>query len=669
MPTAGAKSGGGGPGAGAIRAGSAFIEIFANDTKLTRVLNGLKSRLQAVGSLFTTAGAGLAAGGAAILAPIAGVFSEVIDRGTELKLVADQFGTTTEAVSSLAYAAETAGVDLQGFGDITKDLSAKITEAANGNDEAFRAMGLSAKALLGLPLDQQYGAIADALAGVEDPQKRVALAMQVMGEGGRKLVPILAKGSGELARLAGEARDVGAVMSGETAGQAAELGKTFAKTWSSIKYAILEVGVALLPQADTIAEYAASVRDVAKSAREWISENKGVVLAVTGLGAGLIAAGAALIGLGVASSAAAAGLGVLSGALGLVLSGVGALLSPVGLAVAAGVALGAGLIYLVAQTEQGAAGFELMGSAVRTVGQELKAGFADAVGIATQAWGGITNAIKAGRIDLAAEVGFKGLQLGWAKVVLYFQKKWNEFKGFFVDAWHDLWMLVEIGFVTFVGEIEKIWETMTTRIAQAFILAIKYAIDSQLAPIAKMLELVGADENAADVRGVTSGLGDAFNRLGAGLAGKLAKVDERVKDDQSKVIKDAQKAEAERLKARGDALAQAQAEVNQAEAQFAEVIANAAQAAADAGLARAFGGIGGKIGEMFGARPLPSPEAVRSSIQGTFATPFADRQFGRGSGDRLTKAAEKTAKNSEALQKLPQLQVAMERLAKALTFQ
>lgn len=675
MPVGGSKSGGGGGSAksGDIRAGGAFWELYTKDG-ISGTLDKLSKRAKAFGSLLMKGGAGLAAGGAAILAPIAGVFKEAIDRGTEIKLLADRFGTTTEKLSELGYAFETAGVDLNGFSDTVKDLSGKISQAADGQDEAFRRVGLSAKALVGLPLDEQFAAVADAISAVNNPTDQTRVAMDLLGESGLKLLPVLKRGSAGLRELGEEGRDAGRVMSGETAAQAESLSKTFHQTWSTIKAAILSVGEALLPQADEIKAFAASVRDVAKAVRVWIQDNKGVVLTVAGVGAALIAAGAALAAVGAGVSLAGTALVGLKAivlgtiaVLGVLKASILAILSPVGLAIAVGAALGAGLIYLVAQTEQGAAGFKMIGNAAKTVGQEMKAGFADALGITMRAWGGIQDAIKGGRIDLAAEVGFKGLQLGWAKVLLYFQKKWNEFKGFFVDAWYDLWMLAEIGFVVFVGKIEKIWDTVTTRIAQAFILAIKYAIDSQLAPIARMLELVGADENAADVRNVTSGLGDAFNNLGAGLAGKLAGVDKRVGDETSRIVSDAQKAEAERLKARAEKLAGAQAAVDQAEGEFAQAIADAAQAARQTGKSwwrDAADFLAGRAAER-----LPTPTQLSSSIKGGFYGDRAAGQFAYGDksiGERQLTTQKQIAKNTAPL---PEIKNGLAGLAGALTFQ
>jgi predicted outer membrane protein len=431
----GGKSGGGAS-AGAIRAGAAFVEFFGKD-RLSPVLDALKAKFNSVGSFLTRiGGAGLAAG-TAVLAPVAGLFTAAVERGKDLQLLADRMGTTTEAVSSLAYAFETIGVQADQFADAVKGLQQKLSTAADGQDETFRRLGLNARELMNLPLEDQFARIADALSRVSSPADQARFAMEALGEVGLKVLPALKNGSLDLAELKKEAGDVGATMSGEDARRATEVAKSTAKAWSAIKYAVMEVGMALLPQSGHVKDFAGGVSSLAKRTREWVGENKALVLAVVGVGAGLAAGGAALIGFGLAAKTAGVALGVAAGAVGLVKAAVLALLSPVGLAVAA---VGGIAAVFLTQTEAG-----------RAFVADTRAGFEDFAATAKEAWGGVSAALAKGDLGQAARVGLSFVSLEWAKATLFWTEVWNKFKASVVDGWRDLVTMIAGGWAE-IGE-------------------------------------------------------------------------------------------------------------------------------------------------------------------------------------------------------------------------
>jgi hypothetical protein len=70
-------------------------------------------------------------------------------------------------------------------------LQRKIYEAANGNKTAaqsFRDLGVSALGLQKLAPAEQFAAISNAIAGIEDPAKRAAMALEIFGRGGSELL-------------------------------------------------------------------------------------------------------------------------------------------------------------------------------------------------------------------------------------------------------------------------------------------------------------------------------------------------------------------------------------------------------------------------------------------------------------------------------------------------
>jgi hypothetical protein len=151
MPTGGKGSSGGGggkAGSGDIRAGGAFVELFARDN-LTKVLDKLKSRVAAAGKTFQEAGKKGALAGAAILAPITALFVGGVNRVADTARMARQFQIPIELMGRLQYAAEAAGVSVQDVMNDTqgrfRDLLAKApvvdpgrAQQALKTQEAFR---------------------------------------------------------------------------------------------------------------------------------------------------------------------------------------------------------------------------------------------------------------------------------------------------------------------------------------------------------------------------------------------------------------------------------------------------------------------------------------------------------------------------------------------------
>jgi hypothetical protein len=433
-------SGGGGK-SKAIEAGEAFVKLSARDAGLQSALEKNRLRVLKFGSVVAKAGLGLITAGATGLAAFAGVFTAAVNRGTEFATIAKQLGSSVESVSSLAYAFETVGIAIDETRDTMKDLVKNISAASAGGGpaEAFRQIGVNAKALMGLPLDEQYAAIADGLAGIKNPADRARLAMEILGEGGLKLVPVLAKGGAELRRLAAEGRELGSVMDNETAAKSEQVSKSFTRAWNAMKFAVLSVGEALLPQADSIEDVAKVIVDVAKSVRGFISENKQLILIVVGVAAAIVAGGIALVGIGTAISIVATAVGglvtafgVLSTVLGFIFSGPGALIIAAVIAAVGVVAvLGYGLYELsrwfLTCTESGKAFGGLVGQVFGFLGETFR-----------ETWGGIVDAIRAGDLSLALNIAVAGLNVIWKGFLVALQAGWNVFKGLWVDGWETM---------------------------------------------------------------------------------------------------------------------------------------------------------------------------------------------------------------------------------------
>lgn len=460
---------GGSSAGGAIRAGAAFVELYATDNALVRGLANAEAKLKNFGKTVAGVGAAAVAGGAGILAPITGLFQAAVSRSADMARLADEFGTTTEQLSSLGYAFETVGIKQDEFADTLKGLSQKLSSAADGQDELFRRMGLNARELIGLPVDQQFGKIADALNQVPLAADRTNLSLQLFGGAGSKLNRILSQGSGELARLSGEAADVGAVLGGDTASAGAKLDKTFTRLSATVKYALLAIGEALFPQADAIEEFAKSAGRVIKTVREWVSQNKPLVMGAVAAGAALVVFGSAAVTAGGLIAGLGIVIGVVVAAFKLVVATVtgivAAIASPLGIAVAAL----AGLGYLFAtQTETGR-------TLARVVGGELSEAWGTLKDTALEAWGGILTALKRGDLQSAGEIALAGLDVAFRQGMLTLRSAWNGLQAYFVDGW-----------TSSASAIGGVWEDLVSRLAELFV-SLTAGILSRAAKVASLV--------------------------------------------------------------------------------------------------------------------------------------------------------------------------------------
>lgn len=442
-----AGTGGGG---GAIRAGQAFVELLGRDAGLGQALSKAASRLQSFGAQVAKVGLGLAGGGAAVLAPITGLFAAAVDQGTTLDNLARQLGTTVESVSALAFAFESSGLKMEEFGDLAKTLDQKLSQAMDGKDEAaegFRRLGLNAAELAKMPLPDRLGAVGEALSKVALASDRTEFAMKLLGGQGQKALRLLGSGAEGIRARMQEAGEAGAVVTSEQAAQARQIDLAWLKMSSAVKSAFLEVGRAILPQADTIDDVAAHILGAARGVRQFIKDNQGLILGVAAAAAGAVAAGTALAAFGLAVQGAVAAVivlktvgaatgALLSAAFGVATAAVGALFTPLG---AAAAVLGTLGYLFVTQTDKGKAAMGALGgaagSAFDAVRDEAKSAFATVKDAAVQAWGGISAAIKAGDLAGAASIALAALEVVFRQAVASLAPIWDGARDYVIDAW------------------------------------------------------------------------------------------------------------------------------------------------------------------------------------------------------------------------------------------
>jgi len=458
--------------AGAIRAGAAYVELAIKDSKLVKGLRGAEQRLKAWGASIAGVGARLAGLGTAALTAFFGAAKVFADMGSDLLDMSQRTGVSVEALSELGFAADQSGADMQTLEGGLRRMQQLIADAAGGSASARQALerlGISVDDLSRLSPDQQFKLIADRLSEINNPTMRAAAAMDIFGRAGTRLLPMLANGAAGIEAMQQQARDLGLTWSTEDAQAGEAFGDTLDRLWKVLKRAVSVIGAALVPILSTAIEW---IIQAASTVSRWINENRDLIVTVFQIAAAITVGGVALMLLGnvIAGVGAAfgllattiSGIGAVIGLLGAVL---GAILSPLGLILTAVVALGGYLLYASGVGEQ----------ALSWLGDQ----FGALRDTALAAWQGISDALAAGDIGLAARILWLTLKLLWQQGIAWLEEKWLAFKGFFIETFYnavfgvarflnDAWAGIQVAWVETVTFLANAWTQFISGLMRAW---------------------------------------------------------------------------------------------------------------------------------------------------------------------------------------------------------
>jgi hypothetical protein len=479
------------PSARDIKAGSAYVVIGAID-QTAAVLKRVAARFKAIGAAITSIGIKTLAAGGTLTAPFIAATKIFADMGDEINKASQRTGIAVEELSALKYAADQSGSSLGDLEVSLKKMSVLITNAREGQKQAIETLsklGLTFDDLKDRTPDVQFKVIADNLAKVSDATTKASLAIDVFGKSGTQLLPLLADGEKGLQALEDRARDLGLTFSQEDADAATKFGDILSDLWKQFKQVNFVVGEAI---AKFLQPYAEAATRTMKTIIDWTKQNQAFILTVAAVGVGLLAAGAAIVALGATLSGIGTILGAVATGLTAISAVLGAMISPIGLVVAGLVGLGV-VFATTSETGQKAMSF-------------LADTFYQLRDIAKTAFGGIADALAAGKIQLAAKILWAALKLEWLAGTEALQKTWIKFKTQFV----------EVAIAAFYGAIET-WtnvsatlETLWKQSATAFQSIWHKAIDATstlFEDFAKMEQKTQVDRDVKSGK-ISAGEGD-----------------------------------------------------------------------------------------------------------------------------------------------------------------
>jgi hypothetical protein len=191
--------------------------------------------------------------------------------GEATESAAVQAGLTSEAFQQMAFAASQNAVGQEELSGALAKLARNIAEARDGSKtakEAFKAVGITEAQVAGFAnAGDAMQALADKVQGIQDPIKRTQVLMSLMGRGSANMAKLLSQGGEAIREDMARAGAMGAVVSNKGIKDLAEM-----------EDAMSGLGqIAKSTAATLAAEFAPSIRDMAKELGKWWAANRAVI--------------------------------------------------------------------------------------------------------------------------------------------------------------------------------------------------------------------------------------------------------------------------------------------------------------------------------------------------------------------------------------------------------
>jgi len=211
---------------------------------------------------------------ALIAGALVGSFAVAIKKSLDMADAIDKnsskIGLSTEAYQKFAYAADISGVSAQTFAKSVQKLTQGFSEAQNNTGKAKNAiaelgLGLSDANGTALTTEEMFTRVMRALAGVEEPAKRLRLAVKLFGEEGASMVNM----ANDFDALTEEAEKLGIVMTAQTIADAVKAKDEFTRlstiTRATLTPALVQLAKDMIPlvkQLESVMKYTHEVFQV-----------------------------------------------------------------------------------------------------------------------------------------------------------------------------------------------------------------------------------------------------------------------------------------------------------------------------------------------------------------------------------------------------------------------
>lgn len=227
--------------------------------------NGLKSAQSSMASFGQKLKIGMAAAATAAAAALTGVgyaIKGILQDAREFEKLAQISNAGFEEFQRLAYGAKTVGIEAEKLGDIFKDVNDRVGDfvATGGGpmkdffDNIAPKVGVTAEAFRNLSGPQALQLYYDSLVKAGASQQDLTFYMEAMASDTTALIPLLANGGAEFARLAAEADKFGIVIDQRAGARAKEFNATLDRIGAVMKGVVTQIMSAALPAMQALAD-------------------------------------------------------------------------------------------------------------------------------------------------------------------------------------------------------------------------------------------------------------------------------------------------------------------------------------------------------------------------------------------------------------------------------
>jgi len=254
--------------------GDAKITITADD-KASAKMGEVGKSTSNLGDKFKKLGVAIAIAAAAMATFVAKAVHDWADAGDALDKMTDRTGVAVDKLAELDYILKLSGSSLDDFEKANKKLSKTIYDADYGLEtyvRTFEALGLDVKELMKMSPEEQFWAVANALAAVESKTQQIQLAQEVFGKAGTAILPMLAGGSEGILAMQQEFAEFGYQWTKDATEAAAALNdasQQLAAAWEKIQFTLI--------QELDLAERLNQLSEWLKNVSTWITENRDTV--------------------------------------------------------------------------------------------------------------------------------------------------------------------------------------------------------------------------------------------------------------------------------------------------------------------------------------------------------------------------------------------------------
>jgi hypothetical protein len=127
--------------------------------------------------------------------------NSLVNKVMQIKNAAEITGQSTEGIQRLDYAFKQTGISVERGNNALERLNVKLGEARTGSAEAAAAFAKWGISITGKDNAGIVAEIADKMLEMTDPAERAAMAVDLMGRGGKDLVPLLERGAVAMAAI------------------------------------------------------------------------------------------------------------------------------------------------------------------------------------------------------------------------------------------------------------------------------------------------------------------------------------------------------------------------------------------------------------------------------------------------------------------------------------